>query len=101
MAQEYIHSESIGNLGECMRVKREHYEFFHELYKNQSVKGFQQLIARDAEDVEDNFIFSDHRPVTNGVFPFLYLAVEPKTLDERELDSMMREKDYVKIQIQK
>lgn len=76
MAKEYIHSLSIGDDDHCIKEKEEIDNIVRGYSRRDLVRGFQTIIIQNENDVSENLIYSDYVPITNGRFPYLFLAIE-------------------------
>ncbi|MEP7108636.1 MAG: hypothetical protein ABI760_11650 [Ferruginibacter sp.] len=89
-AQEYIHLPSIGDYAKCKSSFDMINYSLKQYHKDAKIKGFHLIIIKNQDDIEAHYIETSFKDVTNDVYPFLYLFIQP-VLKYEELEIITKE----------
>lgn len=76
VAKEYIHETSIGKEPEIDLIIAKVVGHLRERRKMNKIEGFSVLFINRKEKAKKKLIFSDYERITEGVYPFLYTAIQ-------------------------
>lgn len=84
-ALEYIQLTSVGDLEKCRRGSDIVYEWLKKEYEDKRVEGCQVYVIKNTVDIENKLLLIQYKKITNDIFPFLYVAIQPT--DKSNIDS--------------
>ena len=98
-ALEYIHFDSIGDLLKCRVESKKSNIWLEDEHKINIVDGWHIFVIHNIQTIEEEFLLIKYKEITNNVFPFLYVAIQPTTEDNiNYLETKMAALGYLKAQ---
>lgn len=98
-AYEYVHYQSVGNLDKCKEIIKNTNQKLKQLYSIHNIRGYELLLIKDDVDVEEKLIEPKFEGITEGKFPFVYSAVQPFKNISFDLNSLMEDLQYKRVDI--
>src|SRR5687767_3924367 len=76
-ALEYIHVDSIGDLLKCRDESKNITIWLESERKIGIVDGCHIFVIHTIQTIEEELLLIQYRKITNNIFPFLYVAIQP------------------------
>ena len=98
-ALEYIHRDSIGDLLKCRDEFKKINVWLENEHKIGIVDGWHIFVIHTIQTIEEELLLIQYRKITNGIFPFLYVAIQAVAKESiHNLETQMATLGYSKAQ---
>lgn len=94
---EYVHINSVGNLLESKKQAREVIPYFKEKYGKNDILGWETIIVRDEEMIDEYYILSNVKEITQNTYPYLFLAIQHKEIENKEITEWIKSNGFVDV----
>jgi hypothetical protein len=94
---QYIHKDSIGILEECKNHAGKTSAYLKEKYYNNEIIGVKLKIIVDRQMIDEYYILSNPAKMTNGVFPFIFLAVQHQATENKTITQWVKNNGYIEV----